>query len=249
MGDAYIKSGMSSTTGCDDGADRGGAIEFRRTKTTDNPIHIIGFLSQWKLYLDEVEAETAKANGTEDVWRGRRMSEETFEKLSNEQAGQLYELMHATKDVWKTSVRLDLSALRLLTCQLLTDRRSSRHRQHSKSSTTPTQLRKARTRAKRRHEDDTQAALHLCSTIIILRALLETTAGPSLLMVTSVVGLGGLAIRSRLLAGTARILVRIRLLLGVAAVSAAMACLLAGLQGRADRDVDLRRLVCQRARF
>jgi hypothetical protein len=78
------------------------ALEFRRTRTTDNPIHIIGFLSQWKLYLDEVESATAKAEGTESVWRGRKMSEELFEKLSNEQAGQLYELMHATRDVWKT---------------------------------------------------------------------------------------------------------------------------------------------------
>jgi hypothetical protein len=76
--------------------------EFRRTKTTDNPIHIIGFLSQWKLYLDEVEASTAKEEGMEPVWRGRKMNEDVFEKLSNEQAGQLYELMHATRNVWKT---------------------------------------------------------------------------------------------------------------------------------------------------
>lgn len=27
-------------------------LEFRRHQKIDNPLHIIGFLSQWKLYLD-----------------------------------------------------------------------------------------------------------------------------------------------------------------------------------------------------
>ena len=29
-------------------------VEFRRHKTVDNPLHIIGFLSQWKVYLDGI---------------------------------------------------------------------------------------------------------------------------------------------------------------------------------------------------
>lgn len=78
MGDAYVKS------------------EFRLTRSTDNPLHIIGFLSQWKHYLEELQE---KGN-----WKGRKLDEEAFERMSPEQVGQLYELMHATKEVWKSSV-------------------------------------------------------------------------------------------------------------------------------------------------
>lgn len=91
MGDSYVKS------------------EFRLTRKTDNPIHIIGFLSQWKAYLDELEsahADASKAGGSaqarEAVWKGRKLDVEAFERMNNEQVGQLYELMHATKELWKS---------------------------------------------------------------------------------------------------------------------------------------------------
>jgi hypothetical protein len=86
MGDSYIKS------------------EFRLTRKTDNPLHIIAFLSQWKQYLDELEHSTkeARANGGEIQWNGRKLDVDNLDKLSAEQVGQLYELMHATKDVWKS---------------------------------------------------------------------------------------------------------------------------------------------------
>jgi hypothetical protein len=93
MGDAYIKS------------------EFRLTRSTDNPIHIIGFLGQWKVYLDELESARADAGvtggegaaaGEFKPWMGRKLDVEAFERMSNEQVGQLYELMHATKELWKT---------------------------------------------------------------------------------------------------------------------------------------------------
>ncbi|WRT67283.1 acetate non-utilizing protein 9, mitochondrial [Kwoniella shivajii] len=89
MGDSYIKS------------------EFRLTRSTDNPLHIIAFLSQWKLYLDELQASTIDSQG---VWRGRRLDTDSFEKLSKEQVGQLYELMHATKEVWKSTDQLEQEA-------------------------------------------------------------------------------------------------------------------------------------------
>jgi hypothetical protein len=82
MGDAYIKS------------------EYRLTRSTDNPLHIIGFLSQWKQYLDELDASRAAGNG--EPWKGRKLEMEKLEVMSKEQVGQLYELMHATKEVWKT---------------------------------------------------------------------------------------------------------------------------------------------------
>ena len=80
MGDSYVKS------------------EFRLTRKTDNPLHIIAFLSQWKIYLDEVE----KSSGS--PWRGKKLEMEKLDAMSKEQVGQLYELMHATKDVWKSYV-------------------------------------------------------------------------------------------------------------------------------------------------
>lgn len=75
MGDSYVKS------------------EFRLTRKTDNPLHIIGFLSQWKKYLDDLQE-----GGVE----GRRLDVDSMDRLSVEQVGQLYELMHATKEVWKS---------------------------------------------------------------------------------------------------------------------------------------------------
>jgi len=81
MGDSYIKS------------------EFRLTRKTDNPLHIIAFLSQWKTYLDDIEG--AHKEGKE-AWKGKRLDSAKLETMSKEQVGQLYELMHATKDVWKS---------------------------------------------------------------------------------------------------------------------------------------------------
>ena len=83
MGDSYIKS------------------EFRLTRSADNPIHIIGFLSQWKMYLQELEASATHASGKASAWRGMKLEMEKFEQLNAEQVGQLYELMHATRDMWK----------------------------------------------------------------------------------------------------------------------------------------------------
>ncbi|KAJ7236783.1 hypothetical protein C8J57DRAFT_1088025 [Mycena rebaudengoi] len=72
--------------------------EFRRNRAVTNPVHIIGFLSQWKVYLADLpkgpEAKT---------FSGKRLDATvTVPQMSAEQIGQLYELTHATKDVWKT---------------------------------------------------------------------------------------------------------------------------------------------------
>ncbi|KAJ7463852.1 hypothetical protein B0H11DRAFT_2052481 [Mycena galericulata] len=78
MGDGYVKA------------------EFRRHQAVTNPVHIIGFLSQWKVYLDEIPKGPDAKNFT-----GKKLDATVYEKMSAEQIGQLYELMHATKDVWK----------------------------------------------------------------------------------------------------------------------------------------------------
>ncbi|KAJ3932223.1 MAG: hypothetical protein NXY57DRAFT_135365 [Lentinula lateritia] len=72
--------------------------EFRRHRAVTNPVHIIGFLSQWKLYL---EALPASKEG--EMFVGEKLDPFLLEKMSSEQLGQLYELMQATKDVWKPS--------------------------------------------------------------------------------------------------------------------------------------------------
>jgi hypothetical protein len=54
-------------------------IEFRRHKKVTNPAHIIGFLSQWKLYLEELpqDADAKRFNG-------KKLNTTTFEKVSTQ---------------------------------------------------------------------------------------------------------------------------------------------------------------------
>ena len=68
FGDEYVKS------------------EFRRHKDIDNPLHIIGFLTQWQLYAQKLEG---------DAWKGEKLDKELVDKMSDQQVGQLYELMQA----------------------------------------------------------------------------------------------------------------------------------------------------------
>ncbi|KAK7037745.1 hypothetical protein VNI00_010706 [Paramarasmius palmivorus] len=82
LGDDYVKS------------------EFRRHREVTNPVHIIGFLSQWKIYLQDLP------QGPEgEVFRGKKLDPFLLEKMSSEQVGQLYELMNATKDTWKEAFK------------------------------------------------------------------------------------------------------------------------------------------------
>lgn len=69
--------------------------EFRRTRSTDNPLHIVGFLSEWKKYLDHHESlvaefansrsgETAEAAAETDRKRqaiGQRMDPSVLETV------------------------------------------------------------------------------------------------------------------------------------------------------------------------
>lgn len=104
MGDEYVKA------------------EFRRTRSTDNPLHIVGFLSEWKKYLDHHEAlldemsasaesEEAAASASETDRKrraiGQRMDPSVLEALSADQIGQLYELFQASQDVWLTPEELE----------------------------------------------------------------------------------------------------------------------------------------------
>ncbi|KAG7444837.1 ACN9-domain-containing protein [Guyanagaster necrorhizus] len=79
LGDEYVKA------------------EFRRHREVTNPLHIIGFLSQWKAYLDKMPRDSEPEKFT-----GQKLGPQLIEKMSAEQLGQLYELKNATKDAWNS---------------------------------------------------------------------------------------------------------------------------------------------------
>lgn len=68
--------------------------EFRLHKQVDNPVQIIGFLTEWQRYLDF-------ARGGDEQWRGYRMDDATLEKLTDDQVHQLHGLMQETRGLYK----------------------------------------------------------------------------------------------------------------------------------------------------
>ncbi|KAF3047699.1 acetate non-utilizing protein 9 [Didymella heteroderae] len=70
LGDMYVKA------------------EFRAHKDIDNPVQIIGFLSEWQMYAQAIEGDT---------WKGEKMDKAKIDKMSDQQIGQLYELMQQIK--------------------------------------------------------------------------------------------------------------------------------------------------------
>ncbi|KAK0746131.1 hypothetical protein B0T18DRAFT_429148 [Schizothecium vesticola] len=60
--------------------------EFRAHRGVENPVHLVGFLTEWQLYAQNIEGE---------AWKGERLDEGKVAKMSDEQLGQLYELMKA----------------------------------------------------------------------------------------------------------------------------------------------------------
>ncbi|KAK8114047.1 acn9 family domain containing protein [Apiospora kogelbergensis] len=70
LGDEYIKA------------------EFRAHRNVDNPAHMIGFLTEWQLYAQKIEGE---------AWKGEKIDPAKVEKMSDQQIGQMYELMMAIK--------------------------------------------------------------------------------------------------------------------------------------------------------
>ncbi|KAF2011653.1 ACN9-domain-containing protein [Aaosphaeria arxii CBS 175.79] len=71
LGDLYVKA------------------EFRAHKDIDNPVQIIGFLTEWQLYAQQIEGDT---------WKGEKMDKQKIDKMSDQQIGQLYELMQAIRE-------------------------------------------------------------------------------------------------------------------------------------------------------
>ncbi|KAL4909209.1 succinate dehydrogenase assembly factor 3, mitochondrial [Aspergillus multicolor] len=71
LGDSYVKS------------------EFRAHRSTENPLHIIGFLTEWQLYAQKLEG---------DAWIGEKLDKSKLDKMSDQQLGQLYELMQTIQN-------------------------------------------------------------------------------------------------------------------------------------------------------
>ncbi|KAE8348527.1 succinate dehydrogenase assembly factor 3, mitochondrial [Aspergillus coremiiformis] len=71
LGDSYVQS------------------EFRAHKSVENPLHIIGFLTEWQFYAQKLEGDT---------WVGEKLDKDKLDKMSDQQIGQLYELMNAIKN-------------------------------------------------------------------------------------------------------------------------------------------------------
>lgn len=69
--------------------------EFRRHKDIENPLHIVGFLTQWQQYGQQIEG---------DDWRGQKLDMDLLDKMSDQQVGQLYELMIAIQKRGRESV-------------------------------------------------------------------------------------------------------------------------------------------------
>ncbi|KAL4979032.1 hypothetical protein BDW66DRAFT_128411 [Aspergillus desertorum] len=71
LGDSYVKS------------------EFRAHRGTENPLHIIGFLTEWQLYAQKLEGNS---------WIGEKLDQGKLDKMSDQQLGQLYELMQTIQN-------------------------------------------------------------------------------------------------------------------------------------------------------
>lgn len=78
--------------------------EFHLHKTTENPIHIIGFLSEWQKYAQELRRP-------QDGWTGKEIDKDVIDKMSDEQVGQLYALMKASKEELEAQEVEETSAL------------------------------------------------------------------------------------------------------------------------------------------
>ena len=69
--------------------------EFRRHRDTENPLHIVGFLTEWQQYGQQLEGED---------WKEQKIDPALFDRLSDQQVGQMYELMQAIQKRGRDSV-------------------------------------------------------------------------------------------------------------------------------------------------
>ena len=80
LGDDYVKAGPFTSTNRPQYPLLTSNVsfneEFRRHQKIDNPLHIIGFLSQWKMYLDGMpQGQSAKE------FKGKKLDSTVYEKV------------------------------------------------------------------------------------------------------------------------------------------------------------------------
>ncbi|CAG8653544.1 6118_t:CDS:1 [Ambispora leptoticha] len=85
LGDAYVKA------------------EFKRHKDIDNPVHIVGFIGQWQVYLEDLKEQVCgqKKDKIDRIIPkiGKKLDSDSLEKFNEQQIGQLYELMNEAKNI------------------------------------------------------------------------------------------------------------------------------------------------------
>ena len=69
--------------------------EFRRHRDIENPLHIVGFLTEWQQYGQQLEGED---------WKERKIDPALLDRLSDQQVGQMYELLQAIQKRGRDSV-------------------------------------------------------------------------------------------------------------------------------------------------
>jgi hypothetical protein len=69
--------------------------EFRRHRDVENPLHIVGFLTEWQQYGQQLEGED---------WKGQKIDPALLDRLSDQQIGQMHELMLAIQKRGRDSV-------------------------------------------------------------------------------------------------------------------------------------------------
>ncbi|KAK9456949.1 succinate dehydrogenase [Dipodascopsis uninucleata] len=62
--------------------------EFRLHKDVENPLYIVGFLTSWQQYAEQIEG---------DRWKDAKIDAQKLEKMSDEQIIQFYELMQSAQ--------------------------------------------------------------------------------------------------------------------------------------------------------
>lgn len=75
LGDGYVKDGTSLM--CDISSVYTLSLkEFRRHREVTNPVHIMGFLTQWKMYLDQLPRDSS------DPRNFKKLDPTVFEKVT-----------------------------------------------------------------------------------------------------------------------------------------------------------------------
>jgi hypothetical protein len=88
--------------------------EFRRHKDIENPLHIVGFLTQWQIYGQKLSGDDwrgdmnkwvkGQAETGQKVEEGEWAMEHLLDRMNDQQIGQVWELYNAIRERGRDSV-------------------------------------------------------------------------------------------------------------------------------------------------